>query len=248
MTETAIRDAFAKQEGWCRLLGADFTAGLCQVLGTILDRTTEVGRRVLDWPGDTAADALVLRLTGGLNALVRDGSLPALAVLYPPAAFERGAIETPLRAALAHAALAAWLDGPPQTNEVGRAAVLMPGLMTIAAETGLPLALFELGASAGLNLRLDTYAYDFGSFHCGPADATVRLAPHWEGPPPLAAKVAVAARRGVDLNPIDVTSDAGRARLLAYVWPEQAERIDRLAAALAAAALDPPIVDRADAA
>ena len=55
-----------------------------------------------------------------------------------------------------------WLDGAPQTNEVGRSALLMSGLLVLADRFGLPLRLFELGASAGLNLQLDRYGYDLG--------------------------------------------------------------------------------------
>jgi len=244
-----IRAAFAQQGDWNRRLGAPFTARLCDRLGVVLDRTTATGTAVLDWPGDAFADALMLRLTGGLNALVRADVLPGLAAHYPPhAAGDDAALDAALCAALADDRLLPWLDSAPQTNEVGRSGVLMPGLLTIAAATGLPLALFELGASAGLNLRLDDYGYDLGGAVFGRADAPVRLAPDWQGPPPPAAEVRIVSRRGVDLAPIDVRDCAARDRLLAYVWPEQAARVVRLEAALAAAAADPAPVDAGDAA
>jgi hypothetical protein len=122
----------------------------------------------------------------------------------------------------------------------------MPGLIVVAAATGLPLRLFELGASAGLNLRLDHYAYDFNGLKVGPANAPVVLAPAWTGPPPPAAAVTVVARAGVDLAPVDLTRD--RDRLLAYVWPDQVDRVARLDAAMAAFIADPVTLDRADAA
>lgn len=84
MSEGNIRAAFATQATWCRRLGGTFTADLCMTLARVLDRSTAVGARVLDWSGDPIADALALRLVGGLNGLVRAGSLSELAALYPP--------------------------------------------------------------------------------------------------------------------------------------------------------------------
>ncbi|TRW14809.1 DUF2332 domain-containing protein [Glacieibacterium frigidum] len=244
-----IRAAFAQQGDWNRRLGAPFTARLCDRLGVVLDHGSATGRAVLGWPGDAFGDALMLRLTGGLNALVRAGALPGLAAHYPPnKAGDDAALDAALRAALSDDRLLLWLESAPQTNEVGRSGVLMPGLLTIAAATGLALELFELGASAGLNLRLDHYGYDLGGAVFGPADAPVRLAPDWQGPPPPAADVRIVARRGVDLAPIDVRDPAARDRLLAYVWPEQTARVARLEAALAAAAADPAPIDAGDAA
>ena len=251
MSEADVRNAFSFQADWARRLDAPFTERLCTVVGDVLDRATAVGARVLDWPGAPIADALVLRLLGGLHALVRAGALPALAAVYPPNTLPDDKIlAARLRDALADdeasRQLLPWLDAPPQTNEVARSGVLMPGLMVVAAATGLPLRLFELGASGGLNLRLDRYAYDLGGARSGPADAPIVLAPAWTGPPPPAAVVAVATRAAVDLAPVDVAR--ARDRLLAYVWPDQPERAARLAAAIDAFVADPAPIARADAA
>lgn len=249
--ELGVRAAFVQQSRWNERLGSPFMATLCGVLGDILDRTTATGARLLDWPGDPNAGAVQMRLTGGLNALVRRGAAPDLAAHYPPN-------PTPDAATLGAAAAAAirahdaflhdWLDSPPQTNEVMRSAVLMPGLLAVVAATGLPLRLRELGASGGLNLRLDHYAYRLGGLAIDPLGAPVRLEPQWQGAPPPAATVSVVDRRGVDLNPLDVRDAATRERLLAFVWPDQPERVARLEAALDAAALDPPPLDAGDAA
>jgi hypothetical protein len=217
----------------------------------VLSRNTGLGRRVLDWPGppDALHDNVPLRVTGGLHALVRCGKTPALAKLYPPAPLPD---EDLLADAVARvlveqdAALVPWLDRTPQTNEVGRSAVLMSGLLAIASRFALPVHLYELGASAGLNLLLDRFGYDLGGFRCGKPSSPVQLQPRWKGGPPPAAEVQVKARAGVDRYPLDPVADGDA--LLACVWPDQPERLARLEAALAIARPDPPRVDEADAA
>ena len=251
--EEAVRAAFAIQAGWCAKLGSPFTSRLCEAIGQNLDGATELGRRVLDWPGDPDAghDSVPLRLCGGLHALVRAGRLPDLAAFYPPNPIvEADRLWPAVRDALAEAEaeLLPWLDLPPQTNEVARSAVLMSGLAVAAAVTGLPLALYELGASAGLNLLLDRYDVQLGPERFGNPGSPVRLAPEWEGPPPPAAPVRVVRRRGVDISPVNVAEASARERLLGFVWPDQAERLARLEAALVVALRDPPVVDWGDAA
>ena len=248
-TESAVRAAFARQAGWAEKLGSPFMVRLCTLLGERLDRTSEIGRRVLDWPGtaDSFSDALPLRLTGGLHALVRRGDAPGLAGCYPPNALpDDETFWAALGPVLAEPDLLPWLDGAPQTNEVGRSAVLMSGLLALAERFPQPIELLELGASAGLNLVLDRYGYDLGGVRAGDPDSPLQLRPEWKGPPPPDARVEVAGRRGVDLNPLDARRDGDR--LLAYVWPDQARRLAQLEAALAVAAEDPPEVEPGDAA
>ena len=217
-----------------------------------LDASSATGRAIIGWRGNAFADALMMRLTGGCNALVRAGRAPELAVLYPPAALPSvTALASALRALLADperdAALCHWLAGPPQTNEVARAGVLMPGLMVIAARTDLPLRLFELGCSAGLNLNLDRFGYDLGGHSAGLAGSAVQVKPQWQGAPPPMAAVTVVARRGNDIAPLDVGDGAVRDRLLAFVWPDQPERVARAEAAIALARALPPPIDAGDA-
>jgi hypothetical protein len=247
--EARVRAAFAEQAFWAARLGSPFTARLCEALETGLDRTSAVGARALDWPGDpsASADALALRLCGGLHALVRGGAAPELAALYPPAPLpEAERLRQALAPVLARRDLLPWLDSAPQTNEVGRSAVLMAGLLVVASRFAGPIALYELGASAGLNLQLDRYGYDLGGCTAGDSDSPVRLSPEWTGPPPPAAAVRIASRRGVDLNPLDARRD--RERMLAYIWPDQPRRLALAQAALDLAAADPPPVDAGDAA
>ena len=63
--------------------------------------------------------------------------------------------------------IVAGLAGAPQTNEIARSAMLLPGFLTVARETGLPLDLFEIGASAGLNLLFDSFHYRYGDAEWG---------------------------------------------------------------------------------
>lgn len=253
MIDTAIDRAFAAQSAWGAKLGSPFMEALMRALPHALDRATATGRRVRDWRGDPSAlgDSVPLRLAGALHVLARSGAAPDLACVYPPHATP-GDLELARACADAitthDARVLAALDLPPQTNEVARSALLYPGLAEIARRTGLPLALHEMGSSAGLNLACDRYAYDLGGRAMGMAGSPVRLAPAWSGPPPRGPEPVILAREGCDLSPIDIRDAAARERLIGYVWPDQTERLARLAAALELSQLDPPRIDRADAA
>ncbi len=122
----------------------------------------------------------------------------------------------------------------------------MVGLLSLANRFGLPFEIYELGSSAGLNLNLDRYAFDLGEVRAGDAASAVRLAPAWEGAPPPQADVRIAARRGVDLNPLDPTDPATADRLMAFVWADQRARLTRLEAALEIARAHPPGVEAGD--
>ena len=134
-----------------------------------------------------------------------------------------------------------------QTNEPLRQAVLMPVLGRIAAETDGPLALVEVGASAGLCLYPDRYDYEWTAAGrlTGSGGPTLRC--DVRGPVPVPASAPVISwRGGSDLDPIDVTDADRTAWLRALVWPEQEERRRRLAAAIAVAASSPPHLVRGD--
>ena len=230
----SVAAAFAHQARACDALGSPLTAQLCRALPDVLV-DGPVADRVQGWPGDpsTAADSLPLRLCGALHALVLTGQAPDLARAY-----HGGTVEPSLlrRVLDDHAdAILSWLDSPPQTNEVARAAVLIGAARFL--NTPLPLRLLEMGASAGLNLNFDRY-------HLGAGGSGVVLTPEWRGAMPQGA-VTVASRRGVDLNPLDPDRDG--LRLMAYCWADQHDRMARLRAALDLARADPPQVDRGDA-
>lgn len=252
-SEARVREAFRLQAEWCGKLGSPFTALLCTLAAEGLDRSTPVGETILSWQGDPTAraDSVPLRLAGALNGLVRKGRLPELARFYPPNPLPAGEAFWPaVQKALATAGteIEPWLDGAPQTNEVGRSAILYAGLCWLWAHYPLPMRLFEVGASAGLNLNLDRYAYRFGEDAFGSAGSALFLTPDWEGSPPPNLTPRVMSREGCDLSPIDATSAQDRERLLAYLWPDQTQRLKRLTAALAIAQRHPVKIEHADAA
>ena len=139
MLPERVKSAFAVQEGHCRRMAAPFTAHLCARLPALIDPASATGRLLATWPDDPEAAALALRLCGALHRLVRAGEAPALAALYPPVGETGPALDTALAHCLAgrDADIAARIAaGPPQTNEIGRAACLIGALMTVARETG----------------------------------------------------------------------------------------------------------------
>jgi hypothetical protein len=142
--------------------------------------------------------------------------------------------------------LARWTrEQDVQTNEVQRSWALLPGFLTVA--DGRPLDLLELGPSAGLNLMWDRYGYRYSTGTWG--SGSLELAGNDRVPPPaelLARRVTVARRRGVDLNPVDVTTEHGSRLLQAFVWADQTQRLERLRRAIDVARLDPPELIRGD--
>jgi hypothetical protein len=131
-----------------------------------------------------------------------------------------------------------------QTNEPARCATLLPALALLPQ----PLALVEVGASAGLTLLPDKYSYDYaGRQVAGTDPAAPVLACQPRGPVPLPAQVPeVAWRAGLDLNPLDLTSDDDVRWLRCLVWPGETDRQERLGAAIETARRDPPPLYRGD--
>src|SRR5262249_53551755 len=137
-----------------------------------------------------------------------------------------------------------------QTNEVGRCAYLYPAFALVAELSGRPLAIVELGASAGLNLLWDHYRYEydgqtFGQRASGFLIRSTFRDTHRPSLPPRA--LLVVDRVGIDLAPVDVRDEDQIAWLRALVWPEHRERAALLASAVAFAQKNPPRVIRGDA-
>jgi hypothetical protein len=135
-----------------------------------------------------------------------------------------------------------------QTNEPMRCAVLLPALATIPG----PIALLEVGASAGLCLYPDRYSYRYrsgdGVVALDPVDgpSTVVLECEVAGDPPLRMPEVV-WRAGIDLHPLDAADAGDRRFLTSLVWPGEAGRADRIAAALDIVAAEPPLLTAGDA-
>jgi len=197
-----------------------------------------------------------LRLMAALHYLVLRGEAPALARFYPSAGGRErpGGVWPAAAATLAEhfEVVRERLRRGVQTNEPGRSAALYGGLLWAGERLGSPLRVLEIGASAGLNLLADRFAYSVGGELLGEPASPVRFEEPWQGAPvpePAAAarRLRVLARCGCDPAPIDVREDGARELLMSYVWPDEPERLARLQAALAVAAREPPVVERAPA-
>ena len=241
-------DAFQNQIGYCSANDAPITAAILAAIAASLNVKTATVARMLGWTGNAMFDALPLRITGGVHHLWRTGQVPELAPLFD------GSGSGDSNAALMRSVfvkhngvLLAWLDGPPQTNEPGRSAQLMTGLLEIAQRHGPKLEILEIGSSAGLNLLIDMYRIDLPGVSTGPVDSTVRLSPQWRGPPPPGTPPEIVSIRGVDIAPVDATTQAGADRLLAYCWVDHRQRIERLDHALALLRAHPPHLNQGDA-
>ena len=251
MTSDTIRKAFLRQAEACTALGSPFTARVSRLHAERLEPGSAVSDRILGWEGDPSpsADSVPLRIAGCLLALVLEGREPRLAAVYPPADVDDDALWSAIRDAQRDHAdfILGRLQSAPQTNEVRRSGALLPGFLLLGGMFGRPLALSELGASAGLNLQWDSYHFDLGARAFGPADSSVHIAPEWRGSPPPAGHVSVSSRAGCDLNPVDAADPVQRLRMLSYIWADQPDRLERTAHALEIAARDKLAVERSDA-
>ncbi len=237
----------------CDVLGSPFSAGLLRsaadgALGPLDDLFEAWDGKGI---GAHIRDATPLRLLGALHYMVLTREAPALAALYPLAETDWQATIANVRQLLRdqRPAIATFMASPPQTNEVGRSFCLAPGFLKVAAETGLPLSILEIGASAGLNLRWDGYRYDFGGKAWGDPASPVLLSGDWRVSPSAdTPPCVVVARAACDQSPIDISSDEAALRLQAYVWADQPARMARLRGAIAVARANPANLVKADAA
>ena len=182
-------------------------------------------------------DMVPLRFFAAVHRLVLERKAPALAMFYAsvggtPPASERARLtcwETFADAVDEHASdIAEGLLRFPQTNEVGRTSSLASVLGRVDRQWGLPVRLREIGASAGLALRVDALV----------SDGVVPTSEDGSVPP-------IVERIGCDIHPVDPTTTEGRLLLTSFVWPDHIERFERLRGALEVAARVPaPVVEQ----
>ncbi len=246
-TESLLR-ALQIQGGACAALGSPFSAAL---LGHIDEDVAAGGPSAAlfaAWQDastrELITEAVPLRLLGALHDRALGETAPDLAAAYPSDG-RPGDADAAWRAGLsliAHdgSAFAEFMRHEPQTNEVRRSACLLGGFLTIAVATRLPLRLFEVGASAGLNQLWDRFHYALirdgegsGGEVWGDPTSPVAIDTEWRGEAPaLDAPVRVISRAACDRKPVDLADPVARRRLRAFVWPDQQDRLARLDAAI----------------
>lgn len=247
-----VLEHFAEQAGFCEPFGSPFTARLIERLAADIEADGPTAALVDAWPTNPRADALSLRLTGALHDAALSGRAPDLASAYPAAKPNWSMDEVwPLARAFLEreqAWVAAFIRSAPQTNETRRSIGLLAGFLDTAGRHAMPMDTLEIGASAGLNLHWDRFAYRTDSWTWGGESAVV-VDTDWRGAAPnLDARIAVRRRAGCDLNPLDVRDPTQRLRLRSYIWPDQPERLARFDGAADMAIASGVSIERADAA
>jgi len=243
---------FREQSDFCAGYGSPFTAQLIARMADDLEAGGPVADLVGGWPTNPRKDALSLRLTGALHHATLVGADPALAATYPAARADWNMDEAWPRAraflARERVAVTEFIQSAPQTNETRRGVALLAGFLAFAHEHPGPIETLEIGASAGLNLLWDRFAYRTASWSWG-GDSPVVIDAEWKGAtPPLSARIDVRRRAASDLSPLDIADPAQRLRLRSYIWADQPDRLARFDGAVALA-LDAGVrVERADAA
>ena len=246
-----VTTAFANQVAYCTAAGASVTARVVGAVLALLERGEQGALldAVRSWQGAPLADALPLRVAGGIHALHLKGAEPGLNAIY---ADQKGTDDAAIVAAAIQrheAELLPWLDGPPQTNEAGRSSNFVAAMLWLA-EQGLPprFQCLEIGSSAGINLMLARYRYALAGVGVGPEPGAMRFEPEWTGNPPPDRAIEIVSTKGCDVAPVDLTDPDQALRLKAYIWPEHGVRFERMEVAVAEAAKDSPVIVKMDAA
>lgn len=249
MDEGQIVSGIKFQAEHCRRNDAPVTARIIEAQLVLMQGDTLCGRRIANWPGLPLEDAMPLRLAGGFHHLLLTDDDGRLSPVYRGEITDQAEVDAIVAAVTSDhdARLLPWLDGPPQTNEAGRSASFMAGLLWLADKVGPRFELNEIGASAGINTLMDRYHYDLGGVTAGPPNSPMQIKPDWRGPPPPRADIEIVGISGCDQQPVDLSDSAAALRVKSYVWPENSERLERMDAALALAAQKRPDVVQADA-
>ena len=245
-----VGQAIAWQARHAEEAGAPITGRIIRAEAAIIAADTQTGRRMADWPGLSLEDAMPLRVAGALHFLHLTGATNVLAPVYAGEVTDQAEVDA-LVAGVAQAfdaALLPWLDGPPQTNEAGRSASVMAGLLWLGERNRARFELIEIGASAGINTMMGRYGYDLGGVKAGVADSPMQIVPEWRGNPPPAESVEIVSVKGCDIAPVDLTDPAQAQRLKAFIWADATERMARMDVAIAMAQAQRPDLVQMDAA
>lgn len=216
------------------MLGSPFYGELLDILADDVTSGGPLADVLADFADSPGPAAIALRLAGTAHRLALDGEAPGLARHFPSTGGDGDAVAAAAElVALARSRpgeLRAGLDLAPQTNETGRAAALLGALLYVSDEA-LPVRIWEIGASGGLNLLADRFRYVAADGRTWGPPSPVVLDPAWDAPPAGAPETIDVIERVVgDVAPVDPTADPRR--LEAYVWPDQPERLARLRGAL----------------
>jgi hypothetical protein len=238
---------FHQQADSCLVYNSELTAVLLHAAADDMEQGGVVAELMAPHADDPAGSVPSLRFAGSLHRLVLEGRAPELAAHYPSVGGTAPVAElwpAARRACREHLAdLRPLVRRTVQTNEVGRSAALYGVLQLV----GGAVRLLELGASGGLNLRCDRFAYEVGDTLLGDPASPVRLVQPWQGRLPSYQDVTIVERLGCDPNPVDATTEDGRLTLTSYVWGDQVERLSRLRAAFEVARDVPVSVEAAGA-
>ena len=239
------------QAGWCDRLGSPLYGELMRRAADDAEAGGPVAAALAGHERDSLESMLQLRLMGAVHRLALSGRAPDLAAAYPSCGGDgdperawpafRNTVEELMDEVRVH------VERPVQTNEVGRSRALACGFLWLASNTGMPLRLFELGSSAGLNLRWDSFSYRSDGFEFGDPASAVEFTDFLaSGAPPVPTSVEVAERAGCDPRPVDLLSDDGVLTLRSYLWADQLDRLELLDGAIAVARAVPVDLERAD--
>lgn len=249
---TAISEPLRKQAAFCEAMGTRLYGALMRYAADDYDTGGAVRTFYDAHPPLRQYSHPGLRLFSALHRFALEGTAPALARHFPSCGGD-GDAEAAWAAARdlvrdrAGEIAEAYVQTP-QTNETARSTVLLAALLAVAATFELPIHLYEVAASAGLNSRLDCYRYEVDGWSWGPAHSPLVLRNRVRSGKPrhLDAPLKITQRRACDLDPRDAADEHDRTVLASFLWPDQVQRFERFSAAVKAAARIPLTVERAD--
>ncbi len=233
-------ERFRTQSEQCGQLGSPLYMRLLRIIGDDVETGGATWDVIAPSRGLRYGQAGPLRLLAGAHLLALSGEATEWASKLPSCGGRAPDSDVDLRGAWLSLVdtyleeLQVGMNREVQTNEVARSGPLAMAIASTGFDTA---ALIEVGCSGGLNMRMDRYATDLGgtgSDHVplGDPDSIVTLSPEMRSPVQSSLRLpAISSRTGIDPHPIDASTDEGRWSLMSFLWPDQTERIARLAAA-----------------